>query len=334
MYIIESFMYIHIIIDLFSTQKKMQLFRGYNRQHHITNVTWHTAPKNHYHLNCFPPSFWCKSMGNWRQKRPERPNFLPSGMTFVALSLVVAEDSEDWKSLSPLSPSWGDIIRNLADMKPLKSSRIDWKKGMEIYPGLSCWNRCFGNRDFLWWKNVEKRMPRMADRMFCSEIPWKKILPSFRIPTQLEKIRKAFMKITKWNRSLFRWWCPSSSQRSHFQTIPAPHLTKTPENLKHDPCKGGNFFLLLKPKKKPTCSPQSTLSIHPLPLLPGKKTPWGPKGNSGSSAWKWRHLEIRYDPGFATDMATGWMEIFWTNSKKKQLTNWSFLYKKQSNPSH
>ena len=195
MYIIESFMYIHIIIDLFSTQKKMQLFRGYNRQHHITNVTWHTAPKNHYHLNCFPPSFWCKSMGNWRQKRPERPNFLPSGMTFVALSLVVAEDSEDWKSLSPLSPSWGDIDKEI--WQPWSRWKIqDWleKRAWKFIQGWAAETDFWKSWLFYGGKMWKKGCRGWLTECFVVRYNSEQFLPSFRIPTQLEKIRKLSWK--------------------------------------------------------------------------------------------------------------------------------------------
>lgn len=91
--------------------------------------------------------------------------------------------------------------------------------------------------------------------------------------------------------------------------------------------RGAIFFLLLKLQKKQQHALHKVSSPStPLPLLPGKKTPWGPKGNSGSSAWKWRHLEIRYDPGFCERIrAIGWMKIFLDEKQKKhQLTNWSF----------
>lgn len=62
----------------------------------------------------------------------------------------------------------------------------DWlEKGHGNHPGLSCWNRCFWKSWLFMVEKCGKKDAEDAPRKFCSEIQWKKFLPSFRIPTQL-----------------------------------------------------------------------------------------------------------------------------------------------------
>lgn len=304
-------MYIHIIIDLFSTQKKMQLFRGYNRQHHIPNVTWHTAPKNHYHLNCFPPSFWCKSMGNWRQKRPERPNFLPSGMTFVALSLVVAEDSEDWKSLSPLSPSWRiwESGNEAADPSGLillawKSSRVE-----PLTDVFQSWlflveKRIGGCSRIFVVRYQEKNPTKFPESQH--NLPAKS--PSEKNGRQIHHFETALQVVGALvapKDLIFRLFLDSSFNKN----------SRKPSNMIH--LGGANFFLAPEAPKKPTCSPQSILSIHPIAPLAWEKDPLRPK----------RKLRK-----FCLEMTPSWNPIrSWFLSRIWPLDGWRFFGRKAKN---
>lgn len=187
--------------------------------------------------------------------------------------------------------------------------------GMEIIQGWAA-DRCFSIVTFSGGKKDRRML-----KNFCSEIPRKKSYQVPRIPTQLA------CKVTIWK---------NGRQIHHFETalqvvgaLVAPKdlifrlfldssfnkNSRKPSNMIH--LGGANFFLAPEAPKKPTCSPQSILSIHPIAPLAWEKDPLRPK----------RKLRK-----FCLEMTPSWNPIrSWFLSRIWPLDGWRFFGRKAKN---